>query len=488
MTARQPGVLHRRLALIVACVLLVALALSGTFTYLAFAAYLQDRLDASLRETPIVFAAKPPAGGGPRVTPFAQLIGADGKAEQTQTGRDASGHTFTAVLPATLPRPAKAAGLAGPAKYFDADSRAEGGPRLRVKVTADTTGAVLVIALPRTGNDTLLHRLALLEGGVGAAALLVTTLAASWLVRRRLAPLRKLSSEVEALRPDDLSARVEVAAATREVHDLAVATNVLLGRMQTAQERLRQFVADASHELRTPIAAVSAYAQLFEMGAKDRPEDLARSMSGIQREAARLRTLADALLTLAATEDARPSCSAAGLPTVDLAAVLPPAADAALAVDPRWPVSVVLQPPLAEAAADPDQLGRVLDNLLGNVRAHTPPGTATQVTAVQRGEHIVVEVADDGPGLTAADRARMFDRFWRKDGSRSRDAGGNGLGLSIVCALVSSVGGSVSASPTPGGGLTVSLSLPAAGPHRPPASPYPRQQQSGGPDPREPPL
>jgi two-component system, OmpR family, sensor kinase len=250
------------------------------------------------------------------------------------------------------------------------------------------------------------------------------------------------------------------------VHDLATATNILLQRMddafakvQATQERLRQFVSDASHELRTPIAAVSAYAQLFELGAKDRPADLARSMAGIRHEAARMQDLAEELLTLDAAESApAPPATQA----TDVTLVIGQALDAAIALDPRWPVTLSLDPRVGPTAAQPTQLRRVLDNLLGNVRTHTPPGTSTHIHAHRDGPNVVITVADNGPGLTADDRAHMFDRFWRKDSSRSRAAGGSGLGLCIVAALVTSWHGTVTAAQTPGGGLTVTLAFPAA--------------------------
>ncbi|MHB9864180.1 sensor histidine kinase [Streptomyces sp. YIM S03343] len=480
--------MHARLTIVLAAVLTVTLALSGTVTYLAFAAYLRDRLDTALRDTPVVLSSNTGRSTdgstdgstdrrvtaedkdwapGPRVEPYYRLTSADGTVLRTRAGRDSAGRTFTADLPSVLPEVSRSDARGGPAAFLDARSREPSGPRLRAKVSVDTKGRVMVIALPATDNGTLLHRLALVQGCVAAAALLLTSAAASRIVRYRLTPLRRLAHDVESLRPDELATRVPVDMTTREVHDLAAATNVLLQRMhdaftqeKAAQERLRRFVADASHELRTPVAAVSAYAQLFELGARDRPEDLARSMSGIQRETSRMRDLAEELLTLADAEGATASETQA----VDVATVIGQAVDAALAVDPRWPVTTSLGTGAGAVAAEPAQLRRVLDNLIGNVRVHTPEGTSTRVEARQEGTQVVVVVADDGPGLTADERAQMFDRFWRQDPSRSREAGGNGLGLSIVATIVKTWDGHVAASRTPGGGLTVTLVLPAASP------------------------
>jgi len=463
--------LHVRLTVVVASVLITALGLSSVATYVAFSMYLRERLDGALRDTPIVFANRPAGDGGrgpgPRVAPYVHIIDPDGSVRLVQAGRDAAGHEFTADLPAVLPTVARSDVSGGPAVFFDARSRESAGPRLRVKVSMDSKGEILVLALPRTENESLLRRLAWVEACVATAALLLAAATSFWGLRRRLTPLRRLADAVESLSPDDLTARVQVPVdrTSREVNELATVTNALLLRVhdaftqeQDSQERLRRFVADASHELRTPIAAVSAYAQLFELGAKDRPADLARSMAGIQREAARMRDLAEELLVLATAEEA----PASGSRVADLAEVVGQAVEAALAVDPRWPVTVALGPQVGSAAAEPDQLRRVLDNLLANVRTHTPPGTAAQVEARRDGAEVVIAVADDGPGLTAGERAQMFDRFWRLDRSRSRTAGGSGLGLSIVATIVASSAGRVAASETPGGGLTVTLTLPAA--------------------------
>ncbi|WP_007510877.1 MULTISPECIES: sensor histidine kinase [Pseudofrankia] len=481
MRSRQPRTLQARLAVVVAAVLLAALGLSGATTYLAFAVYLRDRLDAALRDTPVALnhytsdTTSQDATGdgddddgdnapGPRVAPFVQFISADGTVLLTQAGRDAAGRPFTANLPSVLPTVARSDGPGGPAAFFDTRSREPSGPRLRVKVSADKDGQVVILALPSSENDRLLHRLAVVEACVTAAALLLASGAAFWVVRRRLTPLRRLADAVESLSPNDLAVRVQVDTTTREVHELATATNLLLQRMddaftkeQATQEGLRRFIADASHELRTPIAAVSAYAQLFDLGARDRPLDLARSMSGIQRETSRMRDLAEDLLTLAAAEESTEQEAQ----TADLAAVIRQAVDTAVAVDPRWPVTLTLAAGLGMVAAGPARLHRVLDNLIGNVRAHTPPGTRVQINARHEGANVIIAVADDGPGLTADEQAHMFDRFWRKDPSRSRQVGGSGLGLSIVATIVKSWNGHVTASQTPGGGLTVTFTLPA---------------------------
>jgi two-component system OmpR family sensor kinase len=484
---RRLAPLRRRLTIVVAAVLLGTLTLTGITTYLVFSTYLMERLDDTLRDGPIGpigldGPGRPdgldgpderasdrvrvgPDAPGQRGVPFIQVISDDGRVLRSQAGRDGLGHAFTPRLPAKLPLVAGSDVQGGPATFFNTPSREAGGPRLRVKVSVDRPGETLILALPRTGNERLLRRLALVQTCVAAGALLIASLTARFLVRRGLAPLSTLAESVESLTTDDLTRRVPVDTTTREVHNLASATNVLLERVddafareQATQERLRAFTADASHELRTPVAAVSAYAQLFDLGAKDRPDDLARAMSGIQRESARMRDLVEELLTLAATQ----SPASTRTEPVALAGVLQEAVDASLAVGPAWPVTVTLEPGLGSVQAEPGQLRRVLDNLLANVRAHTPPGTQTQIEARRDGEQITVTIADNGPGLREDERAQMFDRFWRQDRSRSRRAGGSGLGLAIVAAYVMSWNGTVRAAPTHGGGLSVTISLRTA--------------------------
>jgi two-component system OmpR family sensor kinase len=131
----------------------------------------------------------------------------------------------------------------------------------------------------------------------------------------------------------------------------------------------------------------------------------------------------------------------------------------AATVGPRWPVRLVSDHPI-EVFGDPSRLRQVLDNLLSNVRAHTPPGTTTVVTVAQESEVAMLSVADDGPGLTPEAAAHVWERFYRADPSRSRLHGGAGLGLSIVASIVRAHGGTASAAPGENGGATFAIRLP----------------------------
>jgi signal transduction histidine kinase len=164
------------------------------------------------------------------------------------------------------------------------------------------------------------------------------------------------------------------------------------------EQHLRQFVADASHELRTPIAAVSAYAELFERGGAEHSEDLPRIVSGIRTETARMDRLVNDLLTLARLDEGVPMEMA----PVELVSLVSDAVRTAAAVGPAWPVQFSAARPV-EVNGDKDRLRQVLDNLLANIRAHTPEGTTATVHVDQIGDQAQIEVRDTGPGMLDSD-------------------------------------------------------------------------------------
>ena len=232
---------------------------------------------------------------------------------------------------------------------------------------------------------------------------------------------------------------------------------------RTASEnRLRRFIADASHELRTPLAAVRAYAELFDRGARERPDDLERSMTGIQRESRRMGLLVDDLLLLARLDQGRPL----ERKPVELEDVARDAVEAARTLDPGREIELDAPVPV-EVQGDRERLRQILDNLLANVRAHTPAGSAATVRVLNGGDAAVIEVADAGPGLSDEQLTHAFERFYRGDTSRSRDAGGAGLGLAIISAIAESHGGSatvVNEGRDGGQGLTVRVTIPLTAP------------------------
>ena len=359
------------------------------------------------------------------------------------------------------------------ATFFTTGSVKSGGPTFRVEVAkitgGDLAGNLVVTAIPISDTTSTLHTLFLVELAVTAGALVLALAGGWWLVRLGLRPLEDVERTADSIAAGNLDQRVPGADDTTEVGRLARALNVMLeriesafsarlaseARLQESDRHLRQFVADASHELRTPIAAVAAYAELFERGASERPTDLPRVLTGIRAETARMERLVDDLLTLARLDEGAPLQI---IPT-ELVSLCADAVHTATTVGPLWPVIFTAAHPV-EVLGDPTRLRQVVDNLLANVRAHTPPGTKATVHVDQVGTEARIVVRDSGPGMPSEGAARVFERFYRADSARDRAHGGTGLGLSIVSAIVTAHGGTVSATSVPGQGLTVTVSLP----------------------------
>ena len=342
---------------------------------------------------------------------------------------------------------------------------------MRVRVSRQDDGTILVIG--RSLEELIRTRRQLLGvlvvTGLGAA--LAATAIGAWLVRVGLRPLRDVERAAAGIGDDDLGRRVPGDDDATEVGQLAHTINHMLDRLEEAftqrerdfaavqesEARMRRFVADASHELRTPIAATAAYAELFERGARDHPDDLARAMSGIRSETSRMGELVEDLLLLARLDEGRPI----GHGAVDLCEVVADAVDAARTVDPNRRVAVRLAN-IAIVDGDESRLRQVVDNLLANVRTHTPAETSCEIVVAVDGADAVLEVRDDGPGMSATDATLAFDRFHRADTSRTRASGGSGLGLSIVAAIVAAHDGRAELESAPGIGTTVRIRLPLA--------------------------
>ncbi len=340
---------------------------------------------------------------------------------------------------------------------------ASGDLQYRVAVEPVGTTHAVLFAAPLDGVNDTLKRLLAIELAVSAAAIAGVLVAGGWLIGISLRPLSRIERTASAIAAGDLTQRVPDATRTTEVGRLALAFNAMIARIDAAfaeqaeSERvLRQFVADASHELRTPLTAVRAYAELFERGAKYHPDDLERAMSGIERETARMSVLVDDLLLLARL-DQHPTMTASDVDLVEIARL---AADASLMIDAAHAVTVDGSDE-AVVRGDPDALRRILDNLLGNVRAYTPPGTRTHVTITSDPDSVVLTVEDNRPGIPADLLEHVFERFSRADASRSRNAGGSGLGLAIVAAITDAHGGTVAADNGGAGGARFTVTLPA---------------------------
>ncbi len=506
--------LRLRLLVAVGAIALIALVVADFATYSSLRSFLYKQDDQSLAQSPLrldrflqegtcpspdntgVFSPggggggsgggeTPPGGdgggggGGGNGFGYYPFIEIQTTAGKVLDGRQCPAYVgssrFSPQLPKQLPKPSNTAGAAS---YFTAASTKSGGPAFRVQVTRQTVtnlatdateNVVIVVAEPIGGTTNTLHTLWLIELAVTAAALVLAMVGGWWLVRLGLRPLEDVERTADSIAAGNLDQRVPGADDTTEVGRLARALNVMLERIEAAfsarvasearlresDRHLRQFVADASHELRTPIAAVSAYAELFERGAAQHADDLPRVFTGIRTETARMERLVNDLLTLARFDEGLPLQI---VPT-ELVSLGAEAVHTAGTVGPQWPVQFAASRPV-EVMGDPVRLRQVIDNLLANVRAHTPPGTTATVRVDQQGETAEIVVHDNGPGMPTDEAARVFERFYRADASRARSHGGSGLGLSIVSAIVTAHGGTVSAKSAPGEGMTVTVRLP----------------------------
>ncbi len=367
-------------------------------------------------------------------------------------------------LPASIALPAAGSGPDGRDRvaYFTVSAQS-GGSRYRVRASIEPQASnyLLIIATSLSGVDSTLHQLLLIELLVTLAVLVAIALLGLWVVRLGLRPLAEIEHTAGAIAAGDLSRRVERADERTEVGRLGLALNAMLSQIESAfrareasERKLRRFVADASHELRTPLTAVRAYAELFTRGADSRPDDLARAMTGISRESERMSLLVDDLLLLARLDEGRPL----ERKDVELERVVGDAVETARTVEPDRPIEFHAEH--AVVIGDRDRLRQVVDNLLGNVRAHTPAGAPVEVSVAGVNGNAVIEVKDSGPGMSPEDVSRVFERFYRADASRSRASGGVGLGLSIVAAVAEAHGGTASASSEPGVGTTFRITLP----------------------------
>ncbi|SNS31245.1 two-component system, OmpR family, sensor kinase [Geodermatophilus saharensis] len=377
--------------------------------------------------------------------------------EAAVIGREGEGEALTR---------AEAAALTAELARVDADGQPRTvslGPlgSYRVVATAAGDDEVMVTGLPLDSVDAAVLRLVVVEVAVGLLGLLAAGLVGSAVIGRTLRPLHRVAatagrvaqlplSSGEVRLPDrvpaaDTDPHTEVGRVGAALNRLLDSVESGIAARQASETRLRRFVADASHELRTPVTSIRGYTELVRHRG-GLPEDADASLRRVEAEAVRMSGLVDDLLLLARLDAGRELAVA----DVDLTGlVLDVVSDAhAAGPDHRWRVD--LPPAAVLVPGDAARLHQVLANLLANVRTHTPPGTTATTRLRAEGGEAVLEVVDDGPGIPADLQPGVFERFARGDSSRSRASGSTGLGLAIVAAVVAGHGGRVAVDSVPG--------------------------------------
>ena len=378
--------------LVVSLALLVAgLTAAGLVGYSSLSSFLHSRTDAQLDSA--VGNARHAIASQPAGTTISrQDLGAAAPGLWMQL-RDSNGATLWQIqgytwtdkplsprLPSKLPALHDNVYL-GPSSKFTTSALETNHVDFRVMISTTPAGQTLVVGASLQEAERTLNRLVMVEVIGGLLILLVAAAAGTWLMRLGLRPLVKMEEAAESIAEENLAQRLPGDGAKTELGRLARVLNTMLSRLETAfaerkasedrlrssEERVRRFAADASHELRTPIAAVRAHAELYQRRG-DKAGDAAPVMAKIEQEATRLTRLVDDLLLLARLDEGRPLAAQ----PVDLGALAVDAVDAARTLDPDRPMELSVAGSV-EVRGDRDRLRQVIDNLLTNVRLHTPP-------------------------------------------------------------------------------------------------------------------
>lgn len=351
--------------------------------------------------------------------------------------------------------------------------------RIMAAPLAEGNGSVAIAGISLESNKTTLRQVtgALVIGG--AVFVLVAGIGAYWLARAALAPVERLRREVAALSERDTGSTVRVPGTHDEIAALAGTMNGLLVRLHRALARQRAFVADASHELRTPFAVLRGELELAGRPGRS-GEELRAAVASAAEEADRLTRITDDLLLLARGDEATLSLRVS---RTDVARLLAQSAERAGGRTAEAGVTCRVDAPAGlTAVADAGRLRQAVDNLVDNAVRFAPRGSEVVISAGMAGPMLVIEVCDRGPGFPAAFLPHAFERFARPDLGRARDSGGAGLGLAIVRAIAQAHGGRAVAANRSGGGAVVRLEIPCP-PAAEPSGPEASRPEPAGPEP-----
>ena len=325
----------------------------------------------------------------------------------------------------------------------------------------------VVVAQSFEDIDRTLLRLQGLFILIGLVMILFIALASRKVITVGLRPLATVEATAERIAEGDLTARLPDIKPNTEVGRLVNTLNMMLGRIEESfaarvdsESKLRRFVADASHELRTPITAIRGFAELHRQGAVTGEEKTKELIGRIENESKRMGSLVEDLLLLARLDQSREMKAE----PVNLSKLVSDAVESARAAGPNHAVNFSNSDDEIYALGDNDRIHQVVANLLANARTHTPAGTKIDVSVIQSEDGVRIRIADNGPGLSDKDQSRIFERFYRADASRVRtDGEGTGLGLSIVDAVMRAHAGQVSVESELGKGAAFTLFFPING-------------------------
>jgi two-component system OmpR family sensor kinase len=341
---------------------------------------------------------------------------------------------------------------------------ADGADFRAVARTLPGNAGTLVAAQSLEELDNTVSKLGFLFFFISLVLLILMAIAARAVVRVGLRPLEDAETTAEEIASGNLSARMPETSAGTEVGRLVSTLNTMLARVEEAfavrtesENKLRRFVADASHELRTPITAIRGFSELHRQGAVTGEAETKELIARIEGESKRMGSLVEDLLLLARLDQAREMDSK----PVDVVKVVADAVASAQVSGPDHPITLITPNAELFMLGDEVRIHQVIANLLANARAHTSTGTPIAVMITADEAEVSISVADKGPGLSETDQRRIFERFYRADGSRSRNGeDGSGLGLSIVDAVMRAHGGNVSVQSELGQGSKFTLVFP----------------------------
>ncbi len=288
-----------------------------------------------------------------------------------------------------------------------------------------------------------------------ALGILISICAGHVISRRILRPIDSMTRTAREISSGDLKNRVEVGGADDELTRLAVTFNRMIERLQISFEKQTQFVSDASHELRTPIAVIQGYADMVDRWGKDDPKVLGESMTAIRKETKSMTGLIEQLLFLARGDGNRIRLQKTSF---ELGGLLDEIVSESRFIAPRH--HFICKSEGTTLFADRKLIKQALRALVENSVKYTPEGGDISVTAFREKAKVVITVKDTGIGISAEDLPKLFDRFYRVDKGRSKEKGGSGLGLSIVRWIVEAHEGTVGIESEPGKGSAVKIELP----------------------------